>query len=118
MPTSDNFTYMNINGRTERVLCEDDYRKKLLIVARSIGCEREWLQMLDKYDRLLRNARNESEVRAIQAIGIRELSDLLDNGYVGLDGSVLFHDPHQNKTTTIVDDSKVKRHAGIILPPE
>lgn len=115
MATKDRFTMMTINGRQERVLCEEDYRKKLLIVARTLGCEKDWLICLDKYDRLLRNCHNQSEVQAIQAIGIKELSDILDTGYVGVGGEVFIVNQKENKQSTIIDDTKTRRDGGIII---
>lgn len=110
----DKFTVMNINGQPQKVLCEEDYRKKLLIVCRTLGCEQEFRQWCDKYDRLLRNCRNPSEIAAIQATGIQALSDLIDNGYVGVDGAVVIRDKDGN-AKVLVDDTKTKRHGGLII---
>ena len=115
MPKGDHYRILDINGRPEKVLDEADYRKKLVIVARTMGCLPELLQLFDKYDRLLRTCRNDKEVEAIQVMGIKEISDLLDNGYMGYQGKLTLHQTvdGEEKNIILVDDYKSKRDAGI-----
>jgi hypothetical protein len=117
MPKGDHYTIKNINGRPEKVLDEADYRKKLIIVARTMGCLEDLLFLFDKYDRLLRTCRNDSEVEAIQVMGIKEISDLIDNGYMGYEGKLTLHQKTadgEEKNIILVDDYKSKKDAGII----
>lgn len=79
---------MLIDGVQEKVVIEDDYRKNLILTARNMGCEPELRQIFDRYDTLLRNCSNEKEAKAISCLGIKAVSDLLDNGYLGV-GNVL-----------------------------
>jgi len=102
----DHFTWKNINGKMEKVLDESDYRRKLQTMARTIGCEKEFLIWQDKYDRLLRTCKNKSEMKAIQAMGVKELSDLLDNGHVGTGGDIHIYDEDEQKMIILVDDYK------------
>lgn len=102
----DRFTWKKIGGKTEKVLDEECYRTKLQTMARTIGCEREYLIWEDKYDRLLRNCKNRSEYKAIQAMGVKELSDLLDNGHVGVGGDLHIYDEEEHKMIILVDDYK------------
>jgi hypothetical protein len=115
MPQGDHYTIKNINGLPEKVLDEADYRKKLVIVARTMGCLPELLQLFDKYDRLLRTCTNDDEVQAMQVMGIKEISDLIDNGYMGYEGKLTLHQKttDSEKTIILVDDYKSKRDAGI-----
>lgn len=53
-----------------------------------LGCEKELLQIFDKYDRLLRNCRNDEERKHIGSLGVIEVHKLLDNGDVGVGGSL------------------------------
>ncbi len=100
----DRFTWKNVNGKLEKVLDETSYRVKLQTMARTIGCEKEYLIWQDKYDRLLRTCKNKSEYKAIQAMGVKELSDLLDNGNVGVGGDLHIYDEEEHKIITLVDD--------------
>lgn len=111
MPKGDHYTTKIIEGKPQRVLDEVDYRKKLFVVARTIGCDIQLRALFDKYDRLLLNCTNKSERKTIQTMGIKEISDLLDNGYVGAGGSVVIH--HEDESIVLVDDYKSKRDAGI-----
>lgn len=67
---------------------EQTYRKSLLAEAQILGCEKELLQIFDKYDRLLRSCRNDEERKHIGSLGVIEVHKLLDNGNVGQGGSL------------------------------
>lgn len=110
MSKGDSYTVKVIEGQPQKVLDEADYRKKIMIVARTIGCDKEMRILFDKYDRLLRSCTNKSEMKSIQTMGIKEISDLLDNGYVGADGRVIVH--HEDESIVLVDGYKSKRDAG------
>lgn len=77
-----------INGEKVQVEDEKTYRQKLLTMARTLGCEMELKQIFNRYDGLMKNCKNEQERKAIAAMGVQELSNLLDNGYLGKGGIV------------------------------
>ena len=97
---------MLVNGTKEDVVIEDDYRRKLIGTARELGCEPELRQLFAKYDALLRNCSNPKEAQAIGALGVADVSRLLDNNYVGLGGNITVNGQ------IIIDDSKDKKDAG------
>lgn len=90
-------------GEVVDVVDEKDYRRKLIGMARLLGCEPELIQIFVKYDTLLRNCKNMEEAKAIGAMGVMEVSNLLDNGYVGkggnvtINGQVAIDDRKENK---------------------
>lgn len=52
------------------------------------GYERELIRLFDKYDALMKNCRSNAERQAIATMGVMEVSQLLDNGEVGIGGSI------------------------------
>jgi hypothetical protein len=76
------------NGEKVQVLDEQTSRKNWLVMARTLGCEAELRQIFTRYDNLLQNCRNPQERQAIAAMGIIEVSNLLDNGYLGIGGDL------------------------------
>lgn len=81
---------INIKGETTpKIANERTYRANLLKQAREAGCEKELLQVFDKYDKLLRNCTNIQEKEQIGMLGVLEVSKLLDNGNVGKGGCVI-----------------------------
>lgn len=76
------------SGETIQAVVESDYRLQLRNVAHHLGCETELLQIFDKFDGLLRNCKNAQEAKAISTLGVIEVSKLLDNGNIGIGGSV------------------------------
>jgi hypothetical protein len=110
MEKGDRFTNRVVEGQMQKVLDEDIYRKKIVIVARTMGCLPQALQIFAKYDGLLQNCTNKSERQAIQTMGIKAMSDLLDGGYVGANGKVVVI--HDDESIVLVDDYKSKRDAG------
>lgn len=77
------------NGNKAVLVDEKEYRKRLLAEARFKGCEIEMLQIFNKYDTLLRNCGNMQEAKAIGAMGVMEVSNLLDGKDVGKGGSLI-----------------------------
>ena len=65
---------------SDKVLPESESRKRILAKCRELGCEREMLQIFDKYDKLLANCRNDSERADISKLGVYEAYSLLDKG--------------------------------------
>lgn len=96
-----------VNGVKESVVIEQDYRRNLLGIASDMGCRTELLQLFDKYDKLIKNCGNPKERDALQKLAVKAVSDLLDNGYLGLGGSLTAGG------VLLLDDSKDRRDAGI-----
>lgn len=111
MAKGDRYTWKTVEGRLEKVLEEVDYRKKILLVANTLGCKIEMQALFDKWDGLLKTCKNASEIRAMQIMGIKEISDLLDNGYMGVSGSLIVH--NDNESIVLIDDYKTKHDARI-----
>lgn len=77
-----------INKKKPDVLNEKEYRAKLITMAKRMGCERDLLEIFNKYDKLLRQCGNPKEQKALGALGVMEVSRLLDNGWLGIGGTV------------------------------
>ena len=72
----------------KKIMPEQTYRFRLMEEAKYKGCAKEHQIIFDKYDRLLRNCTNQTEAQHIGMLGVLEVSNLLDNGYVGKGGSL------------------------------
>ena len=68
----------NLNGEAVHIDDERTYRNKLEMMARTIGCLREYQQIINKFDGLVRGCTNEQERKAIAAMGILEIHNLLN----------------------------------------
>lgn len=53
-----------------------------------LGYEHELLCLFDKYDGMLKNCKDDKERQAIGSMGVIEVSKLLDDGEVGIGGSL------------------------------
>jgi hypothetical protein len=65
---------------SNKVLSEQDTRKKLLAHAFMIGCENEMKKLFEKYDKLLKNCTNNKERKDISKLGCYEIYALLGKG--------------------------------------
>jgi hypothetical protein len=89
---------MKINGAdpaniSNRVLSEQETRRRILGRARELGCEQDMKTILNKYDRLLRNCTNEQERKAIAQLGVYDMYALLDKGgELYVDGQLVYKD--------------------------
>jgi hypothetical protein len=68
------------NNISSKVVNEKDTRKRFLATAREMGCERQMLMILTKYDTLLRNCTNAKEREDISKLGVLEVYRLLGGG--------------------------------------
>lgn len=59
------------------LLPEDQTRKRILAWAKVFGCEQDVLQLMAKYDNLLRNCTNQEEHNAIATMAIIEIQTLM-----------------------------------------
>lgn len=73
-------TAMTYDNNLSRML--NSFTKKPL------GYEHELLCLFDKYDTMLKTCKSDKERRAIGAMGVIEVSKLLDDGEVGIGGSL------------------------------
>jgi hypothetical protein len=72
------------------ILDERETRKRLLNHARIVGCGREMLILLGKYDKIFRNCRNEVERRDIAKLASVEVFKLLGGyGNLVVDGQIV-----------------------------
>lgn len=81
------------NNISNKVLPEQESRKRWLSHARLVGCEREMLILFAKYDKLLRNCTNDKERADIAKIGVVEFYNLLGGGgKLYIDGQLVISD--------------------------
>lgn len=85
-----------IGNQTVEIDDERTYRKKLGLMANTLGCRKELDLLLKKYDGVLRRCSNEQERVAIKVLAMTELNELFNGstsvGYGGnltLDGKVI-----------------------------
>lgn len=65
---------------SNKILSEQETRKRILTHARMNNCERDMLLLFAKYDKLLRNCTNEAERRDISKLACIEVYRLLGGG--------------------------------------
>ena len=70
----------NPNNLDQKVVPENETRRRILQHARLVGCEKDMIILLDKYDRLLRNCTNDRERQDISKLGCVEVYKLLGAG--------------------------------------
>jgi hypothetical protein len=70
----------NPDNLSNKVLPEQETRRRLLSHARLVGCEKDMLLLFKKYDNLLRNCTNEKERSDIGKLGAYETYRLLGGG--------------------------------------
>lgn len=72
-----NIDYDDPNSYNDRVMPEDETRRKILNQARRLGCETEIRNIFNKIDKLMRNCTNESERLDIGKMGALEVYKML-----------------------------------------
>lgn len=70
--------YDDPNSYNGKVMPEDETRRKLLLKAKRLGCEKEVRIIFDKYDKLMRVCPNDSERADIGRLGALEVFKILD----------------------------------------
>jgi len=81
------------NNISDKVLSEQESRKRWLSHARQIRCEKEMLLLFAKYDKLLKNCTNDKERQDIAKIGVVEFYRLLGGGgQLYVDGQLVIND--------------------------
>jgi hypothetical protein len=75
----------------KKVASEMETRKNILEYARSLNCEGDVIEILNKYDALLKNCTNEQERKAISVMGNIEMHRLLssDPGELIIDNKIV-----------------------------
>jgi hypothetical protein len=88
--TQDGTKLVTINGQSAYLDSEELSREKMRAMARTIGCEAEFMQMYSKWATAVSRCGNPIERRAMQEMGILEISNLLDGTTgVGLGGKIV-----------------------------
>jgi 5'-deoxynucleotidase YfbR-like HD superfamily hydrolase len=59
-----------------KLIGEKETRANYLAYAKMLGCEKEFVQIRDKFDGLLRNCTNEQERKDIGKLGVVEINKL------------------------------------------
>lgn len=78
---------------SEKILPEQESRRRMLSHARLVGCEREMLLLFSKYDKLMRNCTGEAERRDISKLANLEVFKLLGGvGELYVDGQLVYSD--------------------------
>lgn len=78
---------------SDKILGERETRKRLLNHARTYGFEKDMMLLFGKYDKLLRNCTNETEVKDISKLGAIEIYKLLGGyGTLVVDNQIIFND--------------------------
>jgi hypothetical protein len=81
------------NNLSNKVLSEQETRKRLLNHARLVGCEKDMMLLFAKYDKLMRNCSNEKERKDIGKTGAVEMYNLLGRGgELYIDGQLVCKD--------------------------
>ena len=65
---------------SNKVLSEQETRRRLLKHARLVGCEGDMIKLLDKYDKLMRNCTNDKERKDMSKLGNYEIWKCLGGG--------------------------------------
>ncbi len=74
-----------------KLMNEKETRNKLFSAAKAIGCERELIEILNKYDALVKHCSNERERKDIAALGAVEIHKLFGagTGTLEIDGKII-----------------------------
>jgi hypothetical protein len=64
---------------SKKILSEQETRKNMLEIARSLGCEGDVIELFAKYDKLMNNCTNVQELQAISVMGNIEIHRLLSS---------------------------------------
>lgn len=76
---------------SKKVLPEQATRKRMLTLAREMGCEKDMLLLFAKYDKLMRTCTNEKEKADIAKLGAFECYQLLGGGgELYVDGQLVY----------------------------
>jgi hypothetical protein len=68
---------MRLKKPKQKIIKEDQSRKTLFTVATQMGCQVELAQIFNRYDRLLKNCANQTEIDHISLLGIAEVNKLM-----------------------------------------
>jgi len=75
----------------KKILSELETRNNILKAAKQLGCEKDVIQIFNKYDLLLRNCTNLQEREAISTMGNLEIHRLLSStpGELSINGKII-----------------------------
>lgn len=89
----------------EKVATEAEFRKKIIALAKNLGCDIEVKRIFQKYDNLLKHCTNPKERQDIARLGITELYNYLDcYGGLTINGREIIpsEDPEDQYASNIV----------------
>lgn len=70
----------NHNNLSNKVVDEKETRRRILLTAKEMGCEKEMILLFAKYDNLMRNCTNAKEREDIGKLGALNIYRLLGGG--------------------------------------
>lgn len=75
----------------DKILDEKEYRNRLCGVARQLGCLKDFLILLNKFETMMRNCTNDQERKGISELGVVEIYKLLgSHGPLSINGKMVF----------------------------
>jgi hypothetical protein len=81
------------NNLSNKVMPEQETRRKILHHAKQVGCEGDILKIFAKYDKLMRNCTNDKERNDIGKMGAVEIYRMLGGGgELYIDGQLVCKD--------------------------
>jgi len=86
------------NNLSNKVMPEQETRRKILNHAKQVGCEGDMLKLFGKIDKLMKNCTNAKERDDIGKMGAYEVWRLLGGGgQLYVDGQLVADDENKNK---------------------
>lgn len=103
----------NLNGEAVHLDDEATYRKKLYLMARTLGCEGELTQFFAKYDGIINRCTNQQEKKAMATMAIIELNNLFNGSTsVGFGGSLTINKEAVIEIPAITQDKEKANGLG------
>lgn len=102
---------VDLNKFSDRVLSEQETRRRILSWARQLGYEKDMLLLFAKFDKLLKSCTNEGERKDIAALGWAETLKLMGTyGTFLVDGKVIYSREDDQRYSLLLN----KENEGII----
>lgn len=102
---------IDLNKFSDRVLPEQETRRRILSWARQLGYEKDMLLLFAKFDKLLKDCTNEGERKDIAALGWAETLKLMGTyGTFLVDGKVIYSKEDDQRYSLLLN----KEDEGII----
>lgn len=86
------------NNLSNKVMPENETRKKILLHAKKVGCYGDMIQLFEKIDKLMKNCTNDKERNDIGQYGSYQVWKLLGGGgQLYVNGQLVADDENKNK---------------------